>query len=102
MSGFKQQEEKIGNLASTVTEKLINEFSFVSINIPDDSDEVDAVSSILVTSNYQSACKALVIIQNAVGSILGIFSRSMCMDQGLDYGSMIPFVREAIKAGFHP
>jgi hypothetical protein len=99
MASFKKDEELIGNLASSVQEKLINDFSFISVKIPDDSDDEAAVSSILVSANWQIARKAVVIIQNAVGSLLGVFSRSVCLDQGLDRGSMIPYVREALDLG---
>jgi hypothetical protein len=78
----------------------VNEFHFSSIRIPDDSDDEEAVSSILVSANWQTATRAVLIIQNAVGSVLGVFSRSVCLDQGLERGSMIPYVRDALGLGY--
>jgi len=100
MATFASDAELLGNLATSVQDKLINEFHLQSIKIPDDSDDEQAVSSILVSANWQEAKRALLIIQNAVGSVLGVFSRSVCMDQGLDRGSMIPYVREALDLGY--
>ena len=99
MASFKQQEELVGNLATTVNDKLVKELNFSALTIPDDSEDDDGVSSILVSSNYLTATRALVIIQNAVGSIMGVFSRSVCIDEGLDRGSMLPYVRVALKQG---
>lgn len=100
MAAFASDAELLGNLTSDVQGKLMNEFHFSSIRIPDDSDDEEAVSSILVSANWQTATRAVLIIQNAVGSVLGVFSRSVCLDQGLERGSMIPYVRDALGLGY--
>ena len=41
------------------------------------------------------------IIQNSngMGNFLGILSRSMCLDEGIDKGTLLPYVRDALKQG---
>ena len=41
------------------------------------------------------------IIQNSVGMghLLGILSRSICLDEGVEKGSVLPYVRNALELG---
>ena len=43
----------------------------------------------------------LIIIQNSVGMghLLGVLSRSICLDEGIDKGSLLPYVRDALNLG---
>lgn len=71
---------------------------FEKIIIPDDESNIS--TSILVTSDWQVNVKLLIIIQNSVGSMMGIFSRSLCLEQGLSKGSMLPYIERAKRAGY--
>jgi hypothetical protein len=68
-------------MARYVEAKIISEYGFERVFIPDDEAEIS--TSILVTSDWQTNTKLLVMVQNAVGAMMGIFSRSICFDLGL-------------------
>ena len=85
-------------MARFVEEKIVSDFGFERVFIPDDEAEIS--TSFLVTSDYQSKTKLLVIVQNAVGSMMGIFSRSICLESGLSKGSMLPYIAKAKADGF--
>jgi tRNA A-37 threonylcarbamoyl transferase component Bud32 len=89
--------ECLTEIARYVQAKMID-MGFERIAIPDD--EAEYSTSILVTSDWQSNSKLLIIIQNAVGSMMGIFSRSLCLEQGLSKGSMLPYISRAQRAGY--
>ncbi len=78
--------------------KLIHEYGFEMLMIPDDETAVN--TSILVTSDWLTNPNILVVVQNAVSSMMGIFSRSLCLEQGLSKGSMIPYIDRARRAGY--
>ena len=89
--------ECLTEIARYVQAKMID-LGFERIAIPDDEAEIS--TSILVTSDWQSNPKLLVIIQNAVGAMMGIFSRSLCLEQGLSKGSMLPYITRAKSSGY--
>jgi len=55
---------------------------------------------VLVTRNWRSAPVLMVLVPNQTGCPPGIFSRSLCMEQSLRFGSMLPYIDKAIKKGF--
>ena len=85
-------------LARYVQARLLGEYNFIAIPIP--QEDVQASTTILVSHDWQTASKLLVIIQNASGSLLGIFSRTLCLDEGLSKGSVLPYVDRAIQQGY--
>ncbi|GMI26863.1 hypothetical protein TeGR_g2543, partial [Tetraparma gracilis] len=53
-----------------------------------------------LTENLNTCSKLLVVLQNHVGSQPGIWSRSLCMDNGLNAGSMLPTLLKAASLGY--
>jgi len=49
----------------------------------------------MASGDWETAEKLLVIIHSGVGYPLGIFSRSILMEQGLSKGSIIPYIKRA-------
>ena len=95
-----EYEEIVNEISRYVEAKLVSNLGFVSIPIPDDDSTTSEHTYILASPDWLSATKLLLIIQNAAGSILGIFSRSICTDEGLSKGSMLPYVERALSAGY--
>jgi len=93
-----EEGEILQEIGRYVEAKLINTHGFVSIPIPGE-DAVPA-TSILASSDWMTASKLLLIIQNSSGSMMGIFSRSLCLEQGLSKGSMLPYVERALASGY--
>lgn len=85
-------------IARYVQAKMIHQYGFETIPIPDDESEIS--TSILATSDWTTNSKLLMIVQNAVGSMMGIFSRSLCLEQGLSKGSMLSYIERARAAGY--
>jgi serum/glucocorticoid-regulated kinase 2 len=93
-----EEIEVINEMARYVEAKIISEYGFERVFIPDDEAEIS--TSILVTSDWQTNTKLLVMVQNAVGAMMGIFSRSICFDLGLSKGSMLPYIAKAKADGY--
>lgn len=93
-----EEIEVINEMARFVEAKIINDYGFERVYIPDDESEIS--TSFLVTSDWQSNSKLLVIVQNAVGAMMGIFSRSICFDVGISKGSMLPYIGKAKADGY--
>lgn len=92
-----EDEQILNEVARYVEQRIINDYSFVSIQIPEGE---DPSTSILASPNWTNATKILLIIQNAYGSQLGIFSRSICFDQGISKGTWMPYIEKAISTGY--
>jgi serum/glucocorticoid-regulated kinase 2 len=90
-------QEVLQEIGRYVQAKLLNDMGFEALAIPDD--EQAASTSVLASSDWQTSERLLLIIQNAVGALMGIFSRSLCLDQGLSKGSMFPYIERARSAG---
>ncbi len=57
--------------------------------------------SILVSENWQTARQIMVLVPNHLsGAPLGLWSRSLCIEQGLRFGTMLPYVDTAYREGF--
>eukprot|EP01035_Chromulina_nebulosa_P020360 gene20360-26425_t len=57
-------------------------------------------TTILASNDWINKNKLLIIIQNASGSLLGIFSRSICLEQGISKGSVLPYIERALSADY--
>lgn len=84
-------------LARFVEAKIMNDFGFWAIQIPEDQ---DPSTTILVSPDFLNAKKLLIIVQNAYGSQLGIFSRSLCFDEGISKGTWLPYIERAVAAEY--
>lgn len=89
--------EILQEVARYVEAKIMADHKFVSIQIPEDE---DPSTSILASPDWMNATKLLLIIQNSYNSQLGIFSRSICFDQGISKGTWIPYLQRAAAAGY--
>lgn len=94
-----ENEEISNELFRFVEAKIVSEFEFVSVPVPD-SDSQRLKTSILASPDWTDATKLLIIVQNASGSQMGIFSRSLCFEEGLNQGSMLPYIDRALLEGY--
>ena len=94
---FAEDGEVITELGRFVQEKIVADYGFVHIPVPEEDSEIS--TSIVASSDWQTNKKLFIIIQNASGSMLGIFSRSLCMDKGLTKGSMLGYIKKARDMG---
>jgi hypothetical protein len=95
---MEEEEEIIKEIGNYVESRIIFQYNFTSIPIP--GDDANPSTTILASPDWQTASKLLLIIQNSPGSILGIFSRSLCLEQGLNKGSMLPYIERALNADY--
>ena len=96
-----EEGEVMEEMARYVEAKIVSNYGFSAIQIPPStSDEEAASTSILVSPDWQSATKMLIIVQNQSGACLGLFSRSLCLEQGLSKGSMLPYIERAVREGY--
>ena len=93
-----EQGEVLQEIGRYVQAKITTDFGFISLKIPED--DVPASTSVLISPDWQTAAKLLVMTNNASGSMLGIFSRSLCLDAGLSQGSMLPYIQRARDLGY--
>lgn len=96
----REEEEFLAELSRYVEYRLQSEFGMIPITIPDTDSPADDRTTILATANWTNAEKLLVITQNSSGSILGIFSRTLCKKEGLSKGSILPYVARAVSEGY--
>jgi len=94
-----ENEEISNELFRYVEAKIVSEFEFVSVPVPD-SDSQRLKTSILASPDWTDATKLLIIVQNASGSQMGIFSRSLCFEEGLNQGSMLSYIDRALLEGY--
>jgi len=59
-----------------------------------------ATASILASPGWTTSKKILIIIHNSSGSHIGIWSRSLCLEQGLNAGTMLPYIERALAADY--
>ena len=95
---FAEDGEVLQEIARYVQARIMTDFGFVAVPIPDE--DAAASTTILVSPDWQTASKLLIIIQNASGSLMGIFSRSLCLDKGLSKGSMLEYIQRARSVGY--
>jgi len=105
--------EEVSNALATYVEEVMKEslgFEIVPLLIAPDftdtegtgnwQDTTAATTSILASPGWTSAKKILIMIHNASGSHIGIWSRSLCLEQGLNAGTMLPYIEKAVAAGY--
>lgn len=92
-----EDEEVLQEIARYIESKIILDYGFTSIQIPEDG---DPSTSILASPDWMESTKILIIIQNYYASLIGIFSRSTCFDKGISQGSWIPYLEKAKAAGY--
>ncbi|GMH86655.1 hypothetical protein TrVE_jg10699 [Triparma verrucosa] len=86
-------------LATYIQTTMKQEIHFVEHWLP--SEDADGGKCcIYLTENLTTCTKLLVVLQNHVGSQPGIWSRSLCMDNGLNAGSMLPTLLKAASLGY--
>mmetsp|Transcript_21890 Transcript_21890/g.68550 ORF Transcript_21890/g.68550 Transcript_21890/m.68550 type:complete len:188 (+) Transcript_21890:44-607(+) len=98
-SSDKQNEEEASLIEAITTyvQAKMRCLGLVEHWIPDAEEE--ARCNIFV-SNLDSPSKLLLILQNQVGSKPGIWSRSLCLTQGLEVGSMLSTIERALNHDF--
>lgn len=92
-----EDEAILQEVARYVEAKIQETHGFVPIQIPMDE---SPSTTILASPGWESATKMLLIVQNSYGSQLGIFSRSICFDQGISKGTWLPYIERASAAGY--
>eukprot|EP01038_Epipyxis_sp_PR26KG_P018563 gene18563-26231_t len=92
-----ENDEILTEVARYIEEKLVKEYGFGPIQIPEDE---EVSTTILASPDIFTSTKLLIIVQNSYGSQLGMFSRSTVMEQGISKGSWIPYIEQAIVAGY--
>ncbi len=94
---IEEMESLLEALGTYVQDTMKSQIHFVEHKIPADQ---PGACSIYLTENITSCSKLLVVLQNHVGSQPGIWSRSLCMDHGLNVGSMLPTLMKAASLGY--
>ena len=85
---------------------LIKSQELIPIYIPFNSGDYTKKDSsldqcvILISKDFQYNPKCLIMIQGVGHVTLGEWANSVCINEGLNMGSMIPFVEKAKKNGF--
>lgn len=101
-----EKYEQVGlYVAKYLEQKLIKTFDLTTLYIPNKSkdltkrDENIAQCKILTTKDFPSNARCLILIQGG-GVKLGQWARSVCINENIYLGSMIPYVEKAINNGF--
>jgi len=90
----------VESLSVYIKEYLMARFDLVQHWISAGEEDTPAKCDVLLSRNWETAPKLLVILQNHVGSQLGMWSRSTCVSKGLRAGSMLPFLEQAHQGGY--
>ena len=90
-----------------VEELLIKKFNLTILYVPNNKstdytkrDESQAQCKILTTKDFPKNQKCLLLIQGTGAVRLGQWARSVCINENIDLGSMIPYVEKAINNQF--
>ena len=112
---MKGEEELSAALGQYVEQRIIYDFGFVSVSLnlsPEDLSGNEDIgerdgdviaelgTTILASPDYQSSKKLLIMAMNRVNSQIGIFSRSLCLSDGLSHGSMLHYIQKARELGY--
>lgn len=92
-----EEAEVLSELVRYVEQRIIIELGLIPIQLP--AEDIHS-TTILASPEWSTATKLLLIIQNSSGSQLGVFSRSLCLEQGLSKGTWLPYIKKAIDVGF--
>ena len=89
-----------------IEEQLINNLHLKVLYVPNNSSDLTqrnekiAQTRMLVTQDFYTNPKCLLLLPGAGVVKLGQWARSVCINENLDLGSMIPYVQEATRSGF--
>lgn len=88
--------DQIGNLViGYVQSKMKKELGMKEIWIPEDSGEK---CNIFLSNDWETNTeKAMVLIQGARDVRAGIWARSVCINENLELGSMLPYINQALQ-----
>jgi hypothetical protein len=87
---------------------LISKFNLATLYVPNSNinpdyykrDDTQAQCKILITKDFPTNSKCLMIIQGTGPAKLGQWARSVCINENLKIGSMAPYLENAIKNKF--
>ena len=104
----KEEYELVGKYVEKYIEiYLIKKFNLKTLYLPNKyssdftkRDKNQAQCKILTTQDFPTNPKCLIIIQGGGPVKLGQWARSVCINDNLNLGSMIPYVNKAIKNNF--
>jgi len=104
----KEEYELVGSYVEKYLEHyLIQNFHLITLYVPNNNstdftkrDEAQAQCKILTTQDFPINPKCLIIIQGAGPVRLGQWARSLCINDNIYIGSMIPYVDKAINNNF--
>ena len=74
-------EEVIAEVARYIEAVIIHKFHFLSLVLPDENARV--TTTVLASNDWETNERLLLIVQNANGCKLGIFSRTICLEKGI-------------------
>lgn len=106
----KQEYELVGMYVQKYVENLlISKFDLTTLYIPNKNksiknfmnrDESQAQCKIVITKDFETNPKCLMLIQGTGVVRLGQWARSVCINENLILGTMMPYVHKAIKNNF--
>ena len=103
----KKEYELVGKYVEKYIEiYLSKKFNLTTLYVPNKKkyfikkDETQPQCKILVTQNFPINPKCLIIIQGSGNVKLGQWARSVCINDNLYLGSMIPYIDKAIKNNY--
>lgn len=85
---------------------LTSELKMKTLYLPNDSlnletrDISQPQCKILITENFETSPKCMLLIQGTGAVRLGQWARSVCINDNLNLGSMVPYVRKAKNLNF--
>ena len=97
-----EYEELADGLTSTIQSSLISEYNLDEVWIPlGVSYESGPRCNVFLSKNwFASTSKALLLIPGAGSVYAGLWSRSVCINESLNTGSMLPFIESAESEGY--
>lgn len=99
-----KEYELVGEYVEKYVEtKLIETFNLVTLYVPNNNskdftkrDENQSQCKILITQDFPTNTKCLMLIQGTGAVRLGQWARSVCINENIILGSMIPYVKKAL------
>ena len=88
----------VAAITQYVQMKMVMDYSFEEIGIPLNVDSKTCMRSSIFGTKGCLVSETLVIVIPSSGTYPGIWSRSLCVDEGLLKGTMLPFIHRAMQA----
>ena len=79
--------------------KMVNDLGFEQIAVPLTVDCEDCPRSSIFATKGCLSCDSLLLLIPSSGTMPGIWSRSLCIEKGLQVGTMLPFFVKAAQLG---